>query len=120
MKKELDSKPIYSERILKTKIKSYNGKINTNFQINKISKESSQGIFLSVIVIDSAYRKDKDYYDFMFITTHKITEDNLTLPEGLHAFSSYTALNFFQLYYCVYFNQKRDLIKQKLEIAPGE
>ena len=55
------------KKILKTKIKSYNGKININFQINKISKESSQGICVSVRVIDSAYSKDKDYYPQVFL-----------------------------------------------------
>ena len=54
----------------------------------------------------------------MFILTHKITEDHLTLPDGgLHTFSSNTVVTFFELYYCVYSIQKRDLIKQKLEIA---
>ena len=38
IKKEFDSKPVYNERYLKTKIKSYNGKINTNFYKNKNTK----------------------------------------------------------------------------------
>ena len=38
IKKEFDSKPVYSERYLKTKIKSYNEKINTNFYMNKNTK----------------------------------------------------------------------------------
>ena len=41
-KKEIDSKPVYNEKHLKTKIKSYDGKINTNFYKNKILKEGSQ------------------------------------------------------------------------------
>ena len=36
IKKEFDSKPVYNEKYLKAKIKSYNGKINTDFQNNKI------------------------------------------------------------------------------------
>ena len=32
IKKEFDSEPVYNEKYLKVKIKSYNGKINTNFQ----------------------------------------------------------------------------------------
>ena len=56
--------------------------------------------------------------DFMILITHKITEDDLTLPDSaLHTFSSNIAVTFFELYYCVYSIQKRDLIKQKLEIA---
>ena len=41
-KKEFDSNPVYNEKYIKTKIKSYNGKINTNFHNNKIAKEGSQ------------------------------------------------------------------------------
>ena len=44
IKKEFDSKPVYNEKHVKTKIKSYNGKINTNFHKNKIPKEGSQCI----------------------------------------------------------------------------
>ena len=61
IKKEFDSKPVYNEKYLKTKIKSYNGKMNRNFHNNKVPKEGSQCICLSVIFIDSVYRKDKDY-----------------------------------------------------------
>ena len=62
IKKEFDSKPVYNERYLKVKIKSYNGKINTNFHNNKIPTEASQFICLSVILIDSAFRAGKNYY----------------------------------------------------------
>ena len=61
IKKELDSKPVYNEKYVKTKIKSHNGKIDTNFHNNKIPKKGSQCNCLSVILIDSVYRKDKDY-----------------------------------------------------------
>ena len=42
LKKEFDSKPVYNEKYLKAKMKSYNGKINTNFHNNKIPREGSQ------------------------------------------------------------------------------
>ena len=38
--KEFNSKPVYNEKYLKGKIKSYNGKINTNFHKSKIPKEN--------------------------------------------------------------------------------
>ena len=58
--------------------------------------------------------------DFMFILTHKITEDHLTLSDGgLRTLSSNMVVTFFELYFCVYFIQKWDLIRQKLEIATG-
>ena len=36
MKKEFDSETVYNEKYLKTKIISYEGKISTNFQDDKI------------------------------------------------------------------------------------
>ena len=40
IKKEFDSKPLYSKKYLITKIKSYNDNINANFQNNMILKKS--------------------------------------------------------------------------------
>ena len=48
-KKELDSELVHNEEYLKVKMKSYNGKINKHFHINKIPKEGSQCIYLTVI-----------------------------------------------------------------------
>ena len=62
LKKEFDSEPVYNEKYLKAKIKSYNGNINTNFHNNKIPKEDSKCICLSVILIDSVFRAGKCYY----------------------------------------------------------
>ena len=61
IQKEFDSNPVCNEKyIKKTKIKSYNGKINTTFHNNKIPKEGSEYICLSVILLDSVYKKDKN------------------------------------------------------------
>ena len=60
-KKEFDSKFVYNEKYLKTKIKSCNGKINTKFHNNKMPKEDCQCICLSVTLIDSVHIKDKNY-----------------------------------------------------------
>ena len=59
IKKELDREPVYKEMYLKAKIKSYNGKINTNFLNNKMPKEGSRCICLSVILINSVFRTGK-------------------------------------------------------------
>ena len=61
------STPVYKEKYPKTKVKSYNGIINTNFENSKILKEGFQCICLSVILIDSVYRKDKDYFPQGFL-----------------------------------------------------
>ena len=49
LKKEFVGEPVCNKKYLEAKIKSYNGKINTNFHDNKIAKEGSQFICLSVI-----------------------------------------------------------------------
>ena len=46
IKKGFDSEPIYKEKYLKTKVKSYEGKINTNFHHDKIP------LYLSIGNID--------------------------------------------------------------------
>ena len=38
IKKEFDSKSVYNDKYLKTKIKSYKGKTNTNFYDDEVSK----------------------------------------------------------------------------------
>ena len=53
IKKERESNPVYIKKYLKTKIKSYKRKINTNFCNNKIPKEGSQYICLSVTLLGS-------------------------------------------------------------------
>ena len=65
--KEFDSDPAYNEKYLKSKIKSYNGKIHTNFHNDKIPKEGSQCICFSVILIDSVFRTGKNYYPQVFL-----------------------------------------------------
>ena len=60
--KWFDSKAFYNKKYLRTKVKSYDGKIITNFNGDKIPKERSQCICLSVILIDSALITGKSYY----------------------------------------------------------
>ena len=50
-KEEFGSEPMYNEKYLKAKIKSYNRKIDTNFHNNEISNEGSQFTCLLVIFI---------------------------------------------------------------------
>ena len=39
IRKKFDSEPVYKEKYLKAKIKSYNGKIDMNFHNNKMPKK---------------------------------------------------------------------------------
>ena len=61
-KKKFDNEPVYKEKYRKNKIKSYNEKMNTNFHNNKIPKEGSQYICLSIILPNSVFRTGKNYY----------------------------------------------------------
>ena len=60
--KEFDIDLACNWKYLKTKIKSYNGKINTNFHNNKIAKESSQFIYLTLILVDYVYKTGNNYF----------------------------------------------------------
>ena len=71
LKKKFDSEPVYNEKYLKAKIKSYNGKINTNFHNSKIPKEVSQFIFLLVVLNDYVFRTGKNYYPQVFLEEYK-------------------------------------------------
>ena len=74
-KKEFDSNPVYDENYIKTKIQLYNGKINTHFNNNKIPKEGFEYICLSVILLDSVYKKDKNYYPQVFLECKYVTKE---------------------------------------------
>ena len=71
LKKECDSKPVCNEKYRKAKVKSYNAKINTNFDNKKIPREGSHLIYLSVILIDSVFRTGKNYYPWVFLEEYE-------------------------------------------------
>ena len=61
---EFANEPVYddNDKYIKTKIKLYGDKINTNFQGKKIPKENASYKCLSRIVLDSVIRANKKYY----------------------------------------------------------
>ena len=61
---EFDSEPVYddNDKYIKTKIKSYEDKVNTNFQSNKIPKENASYKCLSWIMLDFVIRVNKTYH----------------------------------------------------------
>ena len=64
MKIELDREPIYSDndKYIKAKIKSYEDKVNRNFQGKKIPKENESYQCLLLIMLDSVLTVSKKYY----------------------------------------------------------
>ena len=61
---EFDSEPVYvdGDKYIKTKIKMYEDRVNTNFQGKKVPKESASYKCLSLIMLDSVIRMNKKYY----------------------------------------------------------
>ena len=61
---KFDSEPVYgyNDKYMKTKIKLYGDKINTNFQGKKIPKENASYKCLSLMMLDSVIRVNKKYY----------------------------------------------------------
>ena len=66
-KKEFESSRVYNEKYLKTKIKFYDGKINTNSHGDKVPKGRFQRVSLSVISIDSIFGTGKNYHPQVFL-----------------------------------------------------
>ena len=61
----------FGKKNLKVEVKSYNRKINTNFQNNEIPKEGSRFICLSVFLIDSVFGTGENYYPQVFLEKYK-------------------------------------------------
>ena len=61
---EFDSEPTYGniDRYIKTKIKMYGDRVNTNFQGKKVPKENASYKRLSLIMLDSVIRVNKKYH----------------------------------------------------------
>ena len=58
------SEPVYgnNHESIKTKIESYGNQINTNFQVKKYQKKNASCKCLSLIMLDSVVKVNKEYY----------------------------------------------------------
>ena len=65
--KEFDSEHDGSDKYIKKKIKTYGDKVNTNVQGKKVPKEDASYKFLSLIMLDSVMRLNKEYYSQTFL-----------------------------------------------------
>ena len=66
---ELDSEPVYgdTDSYIKTKVKMYDNKVNTNFQGKETTKGDSSYKCLSLIMLDSVVKVGKKYYPQVFL-----------------------------------------------------
>ena len=65
-KKVFHREPLYNRNVLKTKIKSHGDEV-PDFYDKKIPKVDSSHACLRVISLDSALKKDNNYYPQMFL-----------------------------------------------------
>ena len=61
------SQPIYDEKYIKTKIKTFNSSINTLFSGAEIPKERIRYVCISAICTDSVLRRDKKNYPQVYL-----------------------------------------------------
>ena len=73
IKTEFDNEPVYNREFLKTKIKSYGDEV-TDFYDDQIPRLDSNHTCLAVISLDSALKKDDNYYLQVFLKECKYIE----------------------------------------------
>ena len=61
------SQPIYDDKYIKTKVKTFNNTINTHFSGDEIPKERIHYICISAIYIDSVLKTDKKHYPQVYL-----------------------------------------------------
>ena len=79
MKIEFDSKTVYGEddKYVKTKIKTYGGRVITNFPRKKMPKEKAPCKCLSIIMLDSVIKARKKYYPQTLLEECKYEQENI-------------------------------------------
>ena len=61
------SQPIYEDKYLKTKVKTFNNTINILLSGDEISKERIHYVCISAVCIDSVLRRDKKNYPQIYL-----------------------------------------------------
>ena len=75
------SEPVYNDEYSKTKMKFYEAKININFHYNKVPKEDSQYICISVFLIETVFTAGKNYYPQLFFEECKYVVKGKKMPK---------------------------------------
>ena len=91
IKKEFDSEPVYNKEFLKAKIKSHGEEV-TDFYDKKIPRVDSNQTCLSVISLDSAFKKDDSYYPQVLLKECKYIEKKVVrhIHDSLSDFSYFS------------------------------
>ena len=76
---DFESKPVYGDddKYIKTKIKTYAGRMITNFHNKKMLKEKAPCKCLSTIMLDSVIKVNKKYYLEKFLEECKYAQEKI-------------------------------------------
>ena len=79
MKTDFESKPVYGDddKYIKTKIKTYEKSIITNFHNKKTPKEKAPCKCLSIIMIDSIIKANRKYYPQPLLEEYKYIQEKM-------------------------------------------
>ena len=77
MEIEFHDQPLYGKNNLQTEIKSYDNKIKTYFHGNKIHEQNPCCVCISIIVIDSVLKMNKDYYPQIYLEECKYKDKEI-------------------------------------------
>ena len=84
MKINFESKLVYSDKYIKTKIEIYTGSIITNFHNKKMPKEKAPCKCLSIIMIDSVIRVNKKYYPQTLLEECKYIQEKIKIENYIN------------------------------------
>ena len=91
---DFECKPVYSDdnKYMKTKIKIYGNSVITNFHNKKIPKEKEPCKCLSIIIIDSVIKSNKNFYPQTLLEECKYVREKIKtetyIDEGLDSDSN--------------------------------
>ena len=86
MKINFESKPVYgdNDKYIKTKIKTYADSIITNFHDKKMPKEKAPCKCLSIIMIDSVIKVNKNYYPQTLLEECKYIQEKIKIENYIN------------------------------------
>ena len=75
---KFDSQPVYGDgdKYIKTKIKMYGDRVNTNLQGKTVPKENASYKCLSLIMLDTVIRANKKFYPQTLLECKYVTRKN--------------------------------------------
>ena len=74
IKKQFDSKPVFDKKYSKTEVKSHDDEVTYFYDKKFLSNKFLNHTYLAVISLDSALKKNDNYYPQVFLKEREYTE----------------------------------------------